>query len=234
MQNFIVTPLLGEQVGIQWRGLNYESKDKTYANGIPLILGFFKRGTPYKIVSVSSENIDAILGKTPKNQHYRTIKSMLNSGIQYVNVLVLGAWKEPITENQNPIDKPTLSNSQFLTLSRNGGVEGKDVPQINVFNSYTDQTIKQVVQGKSLNNNISDALSDAFAQIGIEISFSEQEKKLIFNNLETTDKYFELALNQYYLEGEEVHFIKPKSDGVTYGDEDYDQQNAQIKLGGKS
>ena len=101
MPNFTKTSLLGEQVGIQLNPLSdtdSSTKNKR-ANGVPLIIGYFKRGTPYQLITVTLDNIRAKLGYTPKNPHYTTILSMLNSGVSSVNVLCLGYWSSKVSSN---------------------------------------------------------------------------------------------------------------------------------------
>ena len=92
MPTFTKTPLLGEQVGLQYDKLqDHTGSTSNTSSGVPLVIGFFKRGTPFSVVSVNKENLKAILGYTPNNPHYKTIEQMLAQNVGRVNVLNLGS-----------------------------------------------------------------------------------------------------------------------------------------------
>ena len=243
MPNFTKTSLLGEQVGIQLIPLSDSdnSPKNKRANGVPLIIGYFKRGTPYQIITVTLENVRAKLGYTPKNPHYTIILSMLNSGISSVNVLCLGNWSSRVSSNHS--NTISCSNEQHFTVSRKDS-RSSTKSIIKVYSDSTRTTIKKQIENLSFKDGIYNALNNAMSELNVKLivvenfynfnEAGEKGTKISLINKSPFPIFFDLALNQPYSEGEELHLILPKSECVKYGEQDHDQQTLNISLGGSS
>jgi nucleoside-diphosphate-sugar epimerase len=80
--------ILGEAVGIQWRGVIDRSGSPTVnrlING--LIIGRFKRGRVDKPMLIDQKTIRGRLGFEPNNPFYQAVQDALDTGIPSVWVL---------------------------------------------------------------------------------------------------------------------------------------------------
>lgn len=90
MNGYTITPNLGEQVGIQWGGLTDRTETDNSSNGVPILIGYFKRGNPNKVIKVTEKTIRAVLGYEPENPHYQQAVLMLKKGVSPLSVVALG------------------------------------------------------------------------------------------------------------------------------------------------
>ncbi|ENV14776.1 hypothetical protein F965_00122 [Acinetobacter schindleri NIPH 900] len=82
-----ITPILAQEAGIQYQGVeDRSSKTGTYPV-IGLITGSFKRGRYDKPMTISLDNIKAQLGHEPNNPHYIAVLDTLMSGVPSVQVV---------------------------------------------------------------------------------------------------------------------------------------------------
>ena len=91
MNSYTIAPFLNQQVGIQWQGLVDHTETNSSSNGVPIVVGYFKRGNPNKVVKVTKKTIRSVLGYTPDNPHYQQAMIMLNRGVTPLNVVTLGS-----------------------------------------------------------------------------------------------------------------------------------------------
>lgn len=103
MSNF--TELLENESGIQYEGLADALNEDDEYPIIGLMIGKFRRGCIDKPMTITNENIRAMLGYEPKNQYYAAVQDVLKTGVKSVQVLrvVSSTDGEPI-EPEEPID----------------------------------------------------------------------------------------------------------------------------------
>lgn len=82
------TKILGEAVGVQWQGVI----DRTETNPASsltqaIIIGRFKRGEIGRIMTITKDNIRAMLGYDPTNPAYIAVQACLDAGVPSVQVL---------------------------------------------------------------------------------------------------------------------------------------------------
>ena len=82
-----VTEVLGDESGIQYQGVNDASGGSGAYPTIGLMVGKFRRGRLDKPMTVTSQNIRALLGYEPDNLDYVAVQDVLNTGVPSVQVL---------------------------------------------------------------------------------------------------------------------------------------------------
>lgn len=80
---------------------------------LPILCGYFKRGTPYQVTKVTEDNFKTILGYTPQNPHYKVLANFFQSGVKEIAVICLGEYV-PYTTNQEVGN--SCSSEQFVIL----------------------------------------------------------------------------------------------------------------------
>lgn len=81
----IVEKILGDQVGVQWQGVQDKSEsDQPASLGVGVIVGVFKRGQFDKPFPVNANNIRARLGYDPNNLSYMAVQDALDTGVPVV------------------------------------------------------------------------------------------------------------------------------------------------------
>ena len=104
-----VTEVLGDESGIQYQGVNDASGGNGAYPTIGLMVGQFRRGRLDKPMTVTSQNIRALLGYEPDNFDYVAVQDVLNTGVPSVQVLRLN--KDDKGEITPPISCVGASNS---------------------------------------------------------------------------------------------------------------------------
>ncbi|MCU4320618.1 hypothetical protein KTH44_15990 [Acinetobacter bereziniae] len=89
-----VTDVLGNESGIQYQGVNDASGGNGAYPTIGLMVGEFRRGRLDKPMTITSQNIRALLGYDPENLAYVAVQDVLNTGIPSVQVLRLNTFIE--------------------------------------------------------------------------------------------------------------------------------------------
>lgn len=117
MNNYTVAPFLNQQVGIQWSGITDRTEKNSSSNGVPILIGFFKRGNPTKVVKVTKSTIRAILGYEPKNPHYQQALLMLDQGVTPLSVVTLGQFIDDENSGEEKPDYPEYDNQELLKIS---------------------------------------------------------------------------------------------------------------------
>ena len=141
MKSYTIAPFLNQQVGIQWQGLVDHTETTANSNGAPLLVGYFKRGNPSKVIQVTKKTIQIVLGYEPNNPHYQQALFLLNSGVTPLNVLSLGSLKAkeepkptPKPEEPKPTPKPEEPKptpSGAVSGSASGGsYNGSNLPPV--------------------------------------------------------------------------------------------------------
>ncbi|SDB86936.1 hypothetical protein [Acinetobacter boissieri] len=96
----MTTKILGEAVGVQWQGVQDRTQGQPSSNGVPLLVGSFKRGRTDKPMLIHNGNIKSELGYEPHNPDYIAVQSMLDMGVSNINVLKVNSQKQ---ESELPI-----------------------------------------------------------------------------------------------------------------------------------
>ncbi|WP_215904579.1 hypothetical protein [Acinetobacter bereziniae] len=91
-----VTEVLGDESGVQYQGVNDASGGNGAYPTIGLMVGEFRRGRLDKPMTITSQNIRALLGYDPENLAYVAVQDVLNTGVPSVQVLRM---TEPQGEN---------------------------------------------------------------------------------------------------------------------------------------
>ena len=116
MNNYTVAPFLNQQVGIQWSGITDRTEKNSSSNGVPILIGFFKRGNPTKVVKVTKSTIRAILGYEPKNPHYQQALLMLDQGVTPLSVVTLGQFIDDEASHEEKPNTPHAPNDDSQDL----------------------------------------------------------------------------------------------------------------------
>ncbi|MCU4320616.1 hypothetical protein KTH44_15980 [Acinetobacter bereziniae] len=82
-----VTEVLGDESGVQYQGVNDASGGNGTYPTIGLMIGEFRRGRLDKPMTITNENIRALLGYDPMNWNYVAVQDVLNTGVPSVQVL---------------------------------------------------------------------------------------------------------------------------------------------------
>ena len=82
-----VTEVLGDESGIQYQGVIDASGGNGSYPTIGLMVGYFRRGRIDKPMTITNENIRALLGYQPMNWDYVAVQDVLNTGVPSVQVL---------------------------------------------------------------------------------------------------------------------------------------------------
>ncbi|ENV14775.1 hypothetical protein F965_00121 [Acinetobacter schindleri NIPH 900] len=82
-----ITPILAQEAGIQYQGVEDRSSKTGAYPIIGMITGAFKRGRYDKPMTITLENIKAQLGHEPDNPHYIAVLDTLLSGVPSVQVV---------------------------------------------------------------------------------------------------------------------------------------------------
>ena len=82
-----ITPILAQEAGIQYQGVEDRSSKTGAYPIIGMITGTFKRGRYDKPMTITLENIKAQLGHEPNNPYYITVLDTLMSGVPSVQVV---------------------------------------------------------------------------------------------------------------------------------------------------
>ncbi|SDB86965.1 hypothetical protein [Acinetobacter boissieri] len=112
----MTTKVLGETVGIQWQGVQDRTQGQPTSNGMPLLIGSFKRGRLDRPMIIHNGNIQSELGYEPHNPDYIAVQSMLDLGVPSVSVLRLSNVQD--MDCINPIsvfEIPGDSDGMFLS-----------------------------------------------------------------------------------------------------------------------
>ncbi|SDB86947.1 hypothetical protein [Acinetobacter boissieri] len=177
----MTTKVLGEAVGIQWQGVQDHTQGQPSSNGVPLLIGSFKRGRIDKPMIIHNGNIRSELGYEPDRSDYLAVQSMLDMGVPNVNVLRVA----------NGVNAVTYLEMSFGTIA------DADIGRIVVINlNGTDFskliTSQDVIQyGNSLNNFI----SNIFNYFNLTNTIScyddsgngEGKEHLVFQNVTSQD-----------------------------------------------
>ncbi|WP_235985090.1 hypothetical protein [Acinetobacter baretiae] len=121
----MTTKILGEAVGIQWQGVQDRTQGQPSSNGVPLLVGSFKRGRIDKPMIIHNGNIKSELGYEPNNADYIAVQSMLDLGVPSVNVLRVSNVQDtgcvnPIRVFEMPGDSDGMYWSAISAFELNG------------------------------------------------------------------------------------------------------------------
>lgn len=86
-----ITPIIDQESGIQYQGVEDRSSRTGTYPVIGMITGQFRRGRFDKPMTITNENIKAQLGYDPTNPHYMAVQDVLSSGVPSVQVLHVNA-----------------------------------------------------------------------------------------------------------------------------------------------
>lgn len=93
-QDFVINPVLGQAVGMQWRGIVDHTETQSIGTLTqPLIIGKFKRGVLNSVMTVTQANIKALLGYTPENPHYQNALKVVDAN-GVAQVLCVGKYQK--------------------------------------------------------------------------------------------------------------------------------------------
>ena len=92
-----ITPIIDQESGIQYQGVEDRSSRTGTYPVIGMITGQFRRGRFDKPMTITNENIKAQLGYDPTNPHYMAVQDVLSSGVPSVQVLRVGKTKSQIS-----------------------------------------------------------------------------------------------------------------------------------------
>lgn len=146
----MTTKVLGEAVGIQWQGVQDRTQGQPSSNGVPLLVGSFKRGRLDKPMIIHNGNIQSELGYEPNNADYIAVQSMLDMGVPNVNVLRVA----------NAVNAVTYLETNFGTIANTdiGSLVVINLNGVDFSKLITSQDL--VSYGNSLNNFIANAFSE--------------------------------------------------------------------------
>lgn len=84
-----VTTILGEEVGVQYQGVQDKTNVQQYGNqsNLLMILGSTPRGLTDKVMTITGENMVAKLGRQKDNLYLQAVGDALNTGVPSVMVL---------------------------------------------------------------------------------------------------------------------------------------------------
>ncbi|WP_228285140.1 hypothetical protein [Acinetobacter rathckeae] len=121
----MTTKVLGEAVGIQWQGVQDRTQGQPSSNGVPLLVGSFKRGRTDQPMIIHNGNIKSELGYEPNNADYIAVQSMLDLGVPSVNVLRVSNVQDtgcvnPISVFEMPGDSDGVGILSISAIEANG------------------------------------------------------------------------------------------------------------------
>lgn len=84
-----VTTILGEEVGVQYQGVQDKTNIGQYGNqsNLLMIVENIPRGLTDKVMTITGENMTAKLGQQKDNLYLQAVGDTLNTGVPSVMVL---------------------------------------------------------------------------------------------------------------------------------------------------
>lgn len=84
-----VTTILGEEVGVQYQGVQDKTNIGQYGNqsNLLMIVENIPRGLTDKVMTITGENMTATLGQQKDNLYLQAVGDVLNTGVPSVMVL---------------------------------------------------------------------------------------------------------------------------------------------------
>lgn len=84
-----VTTILGEEVGVQYQGVQDKTNIGQYGNqsNLLMIVENIPRGLTDKVMTITGENMTAKLGQQKDNLYLQAVGDALNTGVPSVMVL---------------------------------------------------------------------------------------------------------------------------------------------------
>ena len=176
----MTTKVLGEAVGIQWQGVQDHTQGQPSSNGVPLLIGSFKRGRTDKPMIIHNGNIiQSELGYEPYNPDYVAVQAMLDTGVPSVNVLRISDNGIPLPTPQLPENSISCAGAtQSVILSRDGQtIEGEGfIFTINGL-GFNNQTIIAQMMGSYFTDTLTGKNIDLSSIIKVDVEVGVLDEK---------------------------------------------------------